>query len=187
MSGNGAPSVLAAAARPATLRFLLDHGADDLEHPGGTLFAHLLRTAVVLADWGAPEDLVAAGLSHALYGTDGFPVAICDLERRPEVQAMLGERAEAILYTYAASDRSVTWDAPADPAAVPYRDRFTGEHRSLSAAEASAYWTLTAANELDLLDRIPGAEVVLGPLERHRVWLSPRGRDAVVAARERYP
>ncbi len=26
-------------------RFLLDHGAAEIEHPGGTLFAHLCRVA----------------------------------------------------------------------------------------------------------------------------------------------
>ena len=178
---------VAAGARPAALRFLLDQGTDAIEHPGGRLFDHLLRTAVTLADWGTPHDLVTAGLGHAVYGTDGFPVALVTPGQRDEVRSVLGERAEAIVYTYAAADRAVTWDPAADPARVPYRDRFTGDARVLDAAEAVEYWTLTAANELDLLDRIPGAEVVLAPLEQHVDWLPPRGRDAVVAGRGRYP
>jgi hypothetical protein len=188
MSGDArVAEAVAAAARPATLRFLLDHGADTIDHPGGKLFDHLLRTAVTLADWGASDDLVAAGLCHAVYGTDGFRVALRGLDERGLVQAMVGDTAEAIVYAYAASDRSVTWDAVGDAPAVPYLDRFTGEHRTLSAAEAADYWTLTAANELDLVDRIPGAEVVIGPLERNTRWLSPRGQVAVIAARARYP
>ena len=178
---------VSAAARPATLRFLLDHGADTIDHPGGKLFDHLLRTAVTLAEWGAADDLVAAGLCHAVYGTDGFRVALRDLEERALVRDLLGDRAEAIVYVYAASDRSVTWDAPGDAAAVPYLDRFTGEARALDAGEAADYWTLTAANELDLVDRIPGADVIIGPLERHARWLSPEGQEAVAAARARYP
>ena len=181
------PEAVSGAARPEVLRFLLERGADAMDHPGGKLFDHLLRTAVTLAEWDAPDELVTAGLCHAVYGTDGFRVALAGLEERDAVRAMLGDRAEAIVYVYAASDRSVSWDAPGGATGVPHRDRFTGEDRTLSAAEACEYWTLTAANELDLLDRIPGAEVILAPLERNRDHLLARGRDAVVAARVRYP
>ena len=38
-----------------------------------------------------------------------------------------------------------------------------------------------------LLDRIAGAEVIIAPLEHNVASLWPRGRDAVVAARARYP
>jgi len=178
---------VAGAARPAVLRFLLDQGTDAIDHPGGKLFDHLLRTAVTLAGWQAPDALVAAGLVHAVYGTDGFPVALRAIDARDEVRSLIGDEAEQIVYTYAASDRSLTWSPDADPGRVPYRDRFTGEERVLSAGEAIEYWTLTAANELDLLDRIPGAEVIIGPLEHNVVSLVPAGRDAVVAARARYP
>lgn len=189
-SATRVPDAVVSAARPAILRFLLDHGADEIDHPGGTLFDHLLRTAVALAEWGADPDLVTAGLAHAVYGTDGFPTPLATLDQRDEVRAMLGTRAEAIVYRYAASDRSVTWDGPeaADPTGgVPYRDRFTGEAGTLGSAEAADYWTLTAANELDLLDRIRGAEVIIAPLERNRVFLPAGGQSAVRSARERYP
>lgn len=178
---------VAGAARPAVLRFLLDQGTDTIDHPGGRLFDHLVRTAVTLADWQVPDALVAAGLVHAVYGTDGFPVALRPIDARDEVRALIGAEAEQIVYTYAASDRSLTWSPEADPQRVPYRDRFTGEERVLSAGEAAEYWTLTAANELDLLDRITGAEVIIAPLEHNVTSLVPAGRDAVVAARTRYP
>ena len=118
---------------------------------------------------------------------DGFPVALRPIDARDEVRALIGAEAEQIVYTYAASDRSLTWSPDADPKRVPYRDRFTGEERVLSAREATEYWTLTAANELDLLDRITGAEVIIAPLEHNVSSLAPAGRDAVVAARARYP
>jgi hypothetical protein len=189
-SATRVPDAVAGAARPAILRFLLDHGADEIDHPGGKLFDHLLRTAVTLAEWEAAPDLVTAGLCHAVYGTDGFRVPLATLEQREVVRTMIGARAEAIVYCYAASDRSVTWDAAeaADLAAgVPYRDRFTGADAPLGPDDASDYWTLTAANELDLLDRIRGAEVIIAPLERNQVFLSSSGRRAVENARERYP
>jgi hypothetical protein len=178
---------VAGAARPTVLRFLLDQGTDTIDHPGGKLFDHLFRTAVTLAEWRVPDALVVAGLVHAVYGTDGFPVALRPIEQRAEVRGLIGDDAEQIVYTYAASDRSVTWSPAADPQRLPYRDRFTGEERTLSPGEATEYWTLTAANELDLLDRIRGAEVIIAPLEHNLTSLPPAGRDAVVAARGRYP
>lgn len=181
------PDSVATAARADTLRFLLDHGADTIDHPGGKLFDHLLRTAVTLAEWGASDELVAAGLGHAVYGTDGFPVALLTLEGRAQITALLGAPAEAIVYTYCASDRAVTWKAPADGSEVPYRNRFTGETRALSATEASEYWTLSAANELDLVERAQSAAMVLPALERNMAFLPEAGRHAVAAARERHP
>jgi len=178
---------VAGAARPAVLRFLLERGTDTIDHPGGKLFDHLFRTAVTLAEWDAPDDLVAAGLLHAVYGTDGFPVALRPIDERDAVRDLIGAEAEAIVHTYAASDRSLTWSPDADPDRVPYRDRFTGEERVLSPREATEYWTLTAANELDLLDRIRGAEVIIAPLEHNVRSIVPRGAEAVAAARVRYP
>ena len=52
---------------------LVERGADDLDHPGGTLGAHLRRVAARLVDHGVDETTRRAGLWHAAYGTDGFP------------------------------------------------------------------------------------------------------------------
>ena len=72
--------------RPETRQiqeFLLDHGAGQLPHPGGTLYEHLVRVAALLAEWGAGEDLQVAGLCHAGYGTDGYPHPLLGLDERP--------------------------------------------------------------------------------------------------------
>jgi hypothetical protein len=163
--------------------FLAGRGAATLEHPGGTLLAHLRRTAAELVRWGAPDELVVAGLAHAVYGTDGFPQPLASLDERPLVRDLLGEAAEAIVYEYAASDRSVTWPAvSADE--VPYRDRFTGEERTITGDRLRQYWTLTTANELDLVDKVDGyAPILLPELERGRHLLPATGVDALDRAR----
>src|SRR5690606_16949009 len=89
---------VAGAARPAVLRFLRDQGTDTIDHPGGKLFDRLFRTAVTLAEWRVPDPLVAAGLVHAVYGTDGFPVALRPIDARDEVRALIGDEAEQIVY-----------------------------------------------------------------------------------------
>jgi catechol 2,3-dioxygenase-like lactoylglutathione lyase family enzyme len=66
-------------------RFLLDHGATEVDPPGGTLFAHMCRVAAQLAIWGAAGDAVLAGLCHAAYGTDGFATALLTPTKRDEL------------------------------------------------------------------------------------------------------
>jgi hypothetical protein len=151
--------------------FLEERGADTLEHPGGTLLAHLRRTAATLERWGAPDALVLAGLAHATYGTDGFPPALATLDERPLVQELLGGEAEAIVYEYAASDRAVTWPA-IEAAQVAYRDRFTDETRTIEGDALRAYWTLSVANELDLVDLLHDPGFIL-PLLRRATHLLP--------------
>ena len=141
----------------AVIAFLEARGAATLEHPGGTLLAHLQRTAATLERWGAAPELVVAGLAHATYGTDGFPPALAPLDERHLVRQVLGSTAEEIVYRYCASDRGVTWGHLADDQ-VPYRDRFTGEECAVGGDDLRAYWTLTTANELDLVPRLPGGE-----------------------------
>ncbi|MCU1485788.1 MAG: hypothetical protein JWN67_2534 [Actinomycetia bacterium] len=143
----------------AVIAFLEERGAATLEHPGGTLLAHLRRTADTLERWGAPDALVLAGLAHATYGTDGFPSSLATLDERPLVQALLGDEAEALVYEYAASDRAVTWPAIEEPA-VAYRDRFTDETRTIEGDRLRAYWTLSVANELDLAHLYDPASIV---------------------------
>lgn len=159
----------------AVIAFLTEHGADTLEHPGGTLLAHLRRTADTLERWGCSADLVLAGLAHATYGTDGFPVPLVPLDERPAVREVLGEAAEAIVYRYCASDRRVTWkELDADP--VPFRDRFTDEAGTITGDHLAEYWTLSVANELDLVPTLHGDSIL--PLLRRRFDLLPEGAVA---------
>src|SRR5260370_35543457 len=70
-------------------------GANNIDHPGGTLFAHLGRVRTVLAGWGADEEVQLAGLCHAAYGTDGFGVALLAMSERPVPAEATGPAAEA--------------------------------------------------------------------------------------------
>lgn len=52
--------------------WLRRHGAEQIAHPGGNLYAHLCRVSERLAVLGCSSEVQAAGLTHAVYGTDGF-------------------------------------------------------------------------------------------------------------------
>ena len=130
--------------------FLAAQGAADLDHPGGTLLAHLRRTRDVLASWGARPALCQAGLAHAAYGTDGFPHALIPVASRAELAAVIGPEAEAIVYTYGSCDRSFSY--PTLAAGSPrFRDRFTGAVSAPPAGLVRDFVELTFANELDVL------------------------------------
>lgn len=162
------------------LAILQAAGAEGIEHPGGTLLAHLQRVSDLLTSWGARPALVSAGLCHAFYGTDGFPVALLDTGRRAELVEAIGIEAEALVYFYASCDRKSSYRGLADSRGT-FVDRFTGAsmHPSLEARRDFA--ELTAANELDIAAISPEVRMRYGadlldlftrwrPLLSKRAW-----------------
>lgn len=150
--------------REDVLALLDQRGAGSIEHPGGTLLAHVDRVADLLASWGADDDLVLAGLAHASYGTDGFDRSLFDLSERNLVAAAIGDRPEAIVYRYAACDRSYTLKQLSVRDVVVLRDRFTGALISLDESAVHEFAELTMANELDLAKQSPPFRADFGRL-----------------------
>jgi hypothetical protein len=132
------------------LSFLRERGAETIEHPGGTLYAHLGRVHDRLAGDGVPQDVCLAGLAHAVYGTDGFDVSLLELTERPRMQALVGESAEQLIYRYGACDRRLTWQTLADTATV--HDRFTGSSTTLDPEDLCGFADLSIVNELDVVE-----------------------------------
>ena len=134
----------------AALALLDELGAGAIAHPGGDLRSHLIRTHDTLRAWSAPGDVCLAGLVHAAYGTDGFPLPLLALDERPRLRSVVGPAAEAFAYRYCACSRQASYARLGE---VPWRmtDRFTGEVVLLAAEEASAFALLTIANERDVV------------------------------------
>lgn len=157
--------------------FLLDRGASRLPHPGGTLHEHLVRVAELLAEWDAGQDLQAAGLCHACYGTAGFDHALLGLDERPVLRALVGARAESLVYLYGSCDRAVVYPALKEPRPVSFRDRFTGAAHTPPERDVRAFTELTAANELDVIRHNPAMAARYGAALRQlfagaRPWLT---------------
>jgi hypothetical protein len=87
------------------LQMLEAADAAHIQHPGGTLMAHLKQVKALLDSWGARPALAAADLCHAFYGTDGFPTALLNLEHRADLVKAIGPEAEEMAYCYASCDR----------------------------------------------------------------------------------
>jgi hypothetical protein len=128
--------------------WLRDRGTEAIDHPGGTLYAHLCRVHDRLAALGADLDLRLAGLTHAAYGTDGFPVSVLDVAERSELRALIGERAEQLVYRYGGCDRGRTWRARATSETI--WSRFTEHADSPTPADLRAFVDLSIVNELDV-------------------------------------
>lgn len=160
-------------------QFLLDYGAGGLPHPGGTLYEHVVRVAGLLAGWGASEDLQAAGLCHACYGTDGYGQALLGLGQRPVLRELIGAAAESLVYLYGSCDRAAVYPQLGARGPVPFRDRFTGAARTPPERDVRAFLELTAANELDVVRHNPDIAAEHGP---GLLWLfaaaRPRLSDA---------
>ena len=147
----------------AILRFLGDRGMHTIEHPGGTLGAHLLRTYETLRGWGARPALTLAGLCHAAYGTDGFAPSLLALSQRDELRARIGRDAEAIVYVYAICDREPLYAQLGRVAAPAFRDRISGRDFTPTPAMLRDIVELTFANELDLVQISPEFAAEHGP------------------------
>ncbi|WP_308354873.1 DUF6817 domain-containing protein [Streptomyces sp. Je 1-79] len=164
---------------------LIARGADGLEHPGGTLLAHLDRVEARLADWDARDELRLAGLCHAFYGTDGFAGHLLPLEERGVLAAAIGEEAEALVYFYASCDREFSYEGVGNENGL-FRDRFTGGTFTPTERRRRDFAELTAANELDVLreNRELWSRHGGGLLKLFTRWRSLLSEPAFEAARE---
>ncbi|WP_127504391.1 DUF6817 domain-containing protein [Actinoplanes solisilvae] len=131
--------------------WLRARGAESVPHAGGSLYEHLGRVRERLAGHGLGEDEQLAGLTHAAYGTDGFHVVLLDVTDRAELRALIGVKAEAMVYRYGGCDRDRTWRAL--PSTQTIRCRFTGNAESPTPAELRAFADLSIVNELDVFER----------------------------------
>ncbi|MEV0664507.1 DUF6817 domain-containing protein [Actinomadura luteofluorescens] len=155
--------------------------ADVIQHPGGTLLEHLLRVHALLDAWGARRALRLAGLCHAFYGTDGFPVALGSIHQREELREVIGTEAEGLVYLYAGCDRTRTYPSLHQPHGV-FADRFTGTSSPASPEQRRDFAELTVANELDVvrtatLDR----SQITGLLDLFATWRSLLSAPALLA------
>jgi hypothetical protein len=168
----------------AVRELLRARGAESIEHPGGTLYAHLGRVADRLGRLGAPEHVRVAGLAHAVYGTDGFDVVLVDRADRDVVRDVAGAAAEALVYRYGACDRARTWAHLAASRRVV--DRFTGAAEDLDDAALRDFVDLSVVNEVDVVEHSAEIAARHGAALRalFTTW-DPLGSPTVMADAER--
>jgi hypothetical protein len=137
----------------AVLAWLRARGAESIPHAGGSLYEHLGRVAGRLSGHGASEAECLAALTHAAYGTDGFPVVLLDVVDRATLRDLIGAEAEELVYRYGGCDRGRTWRAL--PSTGLIWSRFTGNSAAPTPDELRAFADLSIVNELDVYERSP--------------------------------
>ena len=137
--------------------FLRGLGTDKVPHAGDGMFlAHLIGVYRDLEEWGCDEDICLGGMFHSIYGTELFQKFSLPIERRGEVQELIGKRAERLGYLNSAMDRD-SFDAILEGAlrgdgARHLLDRFTGENIELDERELE---DLCRIHLCDWLEQLP--------------------------------
>jgi hypothetical protein len=137
----------------AAREWLRERGAERIDHAGGSLYDHLGRVHDRMAALGLDPDVRLAGLTHAAYGTDGFPLTLLDPADRATLRALIGADAEEHVYRYGGCDRGRTWRALGETGLV--RSRFTGHVEAPTAPALRTFADLCIVNELDVLAHDP--------------------------------
>jgi hypothetical protein len=113
--------------------FLVRMGVEEVPHTTKSYLAHLIGVHRYMRERGCGEDACRAGMFHSIYGTELFQGFKLPVERRPEVRALIGERAERLAYLNCAMDRA-SFDRAVERGTGPFRfrDRLTGEEVELA-------------------------------------------------------
>jgi hypothetical protein len=133
--------------------FLVGMGVEQVRHTHKSYLAHLIAVHRLMEAQGCPEDVCRAGMFHSIYGTERFRGFTLPLERRDEVRALIGERAEHLAYLNCAMDRA-SFDSASEQAGESYRivDRITGEEVALSRRD---FDDLGRVHLFDWLEQVP--------------------------------
>ena len=133
--------------------FLVGMGIEQVPHTQKSYLAHLVAVYRILESQGYAEDVCRAGMFHSIYGTEKFQGFTLPLERRGDVRALIGDRAEHLAYLNCAMDRA-SFDRCLLQKVGPYRftDRITGAAVELSQRD---YDDLCAVHLYDWLEQVP--------------------------------
>jgi hypothetical protein len=85
--------------------YLIEQGAAQTVHSGYTLWDHLAGVHRILEACGSEDDVSTAGLFHSIYGTQVFKKVTIDSSRRAEVQDLIGQRAESLVWAFCSLPR----------------------------------------------------------------------------------
>jgi len=136
--------------------FLVGMGVEKVAHTGKNYLAHLIGVYKLMQSQGCTEELCRAGMFHSIYGTERFQGFTLPLERRSEVVALIGERAERLAYMNCAMDRA-SFDRAVAQEVGPYRvhDRITGQEVEMPVEDLE---DLGRIHLYDFMEQVPRSQ-----------------------------
>ena len=133
--------------------FLVGMGVEQVPHTHKSYLAHLIAVFRSLEAQGCPEDVCRAGMFHSIYGTEKFQGFTLPLERRDEVRALIGDRAERLAYLNCAMDRA-SFDRALDRRTSPIGSS-TGSPARRSSSRRHDFDDLCRVHLFDWLEQVP--------------------------------
>jgi hypothetical protein len=133
--------------------FLLAIGISDVSHTQKTYLGHLVNVYNLLKAQSLDEEVCLGGLFHSIYGTEKFQGFKLPLEKRHELETLVGPRAERLAFWNCLMDRA-TLDAQLEQRDGPFTivNRETAEAMTLSTVE---YNDLCNVHLFDWLEQAP--------------------------------
>jgi hypothetical protein len=133
--------------------FLVGLNVEQVPHTDKSYLAHLVGVYRLMESRGCTEEVCRAGMFHSIYGTEMFQGFKLALDRRPDVRALIGDRAERLAYLNCALDRA-SLDRAVEPGAGACRivDRLTGQPVELSPGD---FDDLCRVHLYDWLEQVP--------------------------------
>lgn len=133
--------------------YLLNLGINEVAHTRKSYLGHLVNVYNLLRGQGLEEEVCLGGLFHSIYGTEKFQGFKLSLDRRHELEALIGARAERLAYWNCMMDRA-SLDALLDQTTGTFtiRHRESGEPMTLTAEE---YRDLCSVHLFDWLEQAP--------------------------------
>jgi hypothetical protein len=135
------------------LRFLRKADTEDMPHSDRGLLDHLLGTRQLLVEWESRPALCDAGLFHSIYGTDHYALKAIPLTMRNEVQQLIGDEAEKLVWLFCTMRRETLFQNLGQEGEFRVQHRLTGEWLPLTKVEYQDLLTLTLANWLEAFPR----------------------------------
>jgi hypothetical protein len=113
--------------------YLTALGVESVDHSQRTYMDHLITVYRYMEAEGCDTEACRAGMFHSIYGTEKFQGFTIPLEKRDDIRALIGERAEQLAYCNCFMDRA-SFDRAAEQDVEPFRirHRVTGEELALT-------------------------------------------------------
>jgi hypothetical protein len=167
--------------------FLEALGLNEVHHSRETFLDHLVSTGGILKEWGCPEPVYLAGLFHAIYGTETFPLQDARGVTREAVRNVIGPEAEQLAWLFGISTAKSLWSqlsslggASSSQSTYSLIHRVTGEDMPCDNSDMLALANIILANVLDQAYRLPERydSIKLSRFQFLVSHLPPRGATA---------
>ncbi len=133
--------------------YLVGLGIEAVPHTGKSFLAHLIGVYKLMEGRGCTDELCRAGMFHSIYGTQLFQGFKLPLDKRGEVRALIGDRAERLAYLNCAMDRpSFDRAVEGDGALYHFTDRLNGADVALDRTD---FDDLCRIHLYDWLEQVP--------------------------------